>query len=67
MTNADDELIGAAKAAEILGVDRRTLSRWAREGRLDVPAQLDGRTGARLFRRADVERLRDALAARAAG
>lgn len=49
------EIIGSAKAAEILGVDQSTLNRWAKSGRLPHLMKLDGRTGGRLYDRAAVE------------
>lgn len=43
--------IGAAEAAQILGIDRSTLSRMVRAGSVPVVLQMPGRTGARLFSR----------------
>lgn len=54
---AHGELIGTAEAADILGVDRSTITRWIRSGRLAPRLQLAGRTGALLFSRTDVEAL----------
>jgi predicted site-specific integrase-resolvase len=62
-----DELVGAAVAAELLSVDRSTLNRWVAAGRLTPHHALPGRTGARLYRRGDVERLRIEVAAQAVG
>ena len=56
MHNAPD-LIGAAEAAEIAGVKRSTITRWADTGRLPTVTKLPGQTGAYLFRRSDVEAL----------
>jgi excisionase family DNA binding protein len=55
-----DDLLSPADAARLLGVVPATVRQMERDGRL--PAQ---RTvgGMRLFRREDVERLRDARAA----
>jgi predicted site-specific integrase-resolvase len=50
-------LIGSAEVATRLGVDRATLSRWVKAGRLEPVVQLPGRTGAMLFDPADVARL----------
>jgi predicted site-specific integrase-resolvase len=58
-------MVTSAEAADILGVDRTTLSRWSDERLRD-----DGRrithirlaSGAKLYRRADVEKLRDEMA-----
>ena len=59
------DLISTADAARILGVDRATVSRWSSEDLLPAARKLDavGRVGGyKVFRRADVERLRDELA-----
>jgi hypothetical protein len=67
--NETPDLIGTVEAAEILGVERSTITRWSdsrlkpEERRLTVALRLGGPTGAMLFRRADVE----ALAAELAG
>lgn len=55
-----DELVTAAEAAAILDVTPRTISRHADAGRLPTARKLPGRTGARLFRRSDVDELRAA-------
>ena len=47
-----------AEAAEILGVDRTTVSRLVKRGDLEPAMKLPGKTGAYLLARADVERLR---------
>ncbi|HEY9371473.1 hypothetical protein [Streptomyces sp.] len=55
------DLITSAEAAEILGVDRSTLTRWSderlrpEERKLTPVRQLPGRTGTKLFDRSDVE------------
>lgn len=64
MHNAD-ELIGSAQATELLNIDRSTLTRWTKAGRLKTAHELPGRTGARLYRRADVDQLVADLAAEA--
>lgn len=56
-------LVTTAQAAEILGKPIGTVNRWVIEGRLPTAAQLPGRTGARLYRRADVEALAKSVAA----
>jgi excisionase family DNA binding protein len=53
------DLIGSGEAAKILGVSRMSLSRWAKDGTLPPAGQLGGGTGAYLFERSAVERLRD--------
>ncbi|MET3449782.1 hypothetical protein [Curtobacterium sp. 1544] len=51
------QLIGAAQACAILHIDRSTLSRRIRDGKLVPLAQLDGPNGAFVFDRTDVEGL----------
>lgn len=48
------DLISTAEAAQILGVDRSTLSRWVASGRI-VPAGRTSERGAMLFDRRDIE------------
>jgi predicted site-specific integrase-resolvase len=48
------QLIGAAEAAEILGLERSTLTRWIQRERIKPLTQLDGKRGAYVFDRADV-------------
>ena len=48
------QLIGAAEAAEILGLERSTLTRWIHGGKITPLTQLDGKRGAYVFDRADV-------------
>lgn len=49
-----DDLISTAEAASILDRPVATINRMAIDGRLPVAVQMPGRTGARLYRRADV-------------
>ena len=56
------KMIGSLEASEMLGVDRATVTRWALDGRLAYQ-RLPGETGAYLFDLAEVEKLRDELAA----
>jgi excisionase family DNA binding protein len=58
MANPDD-LIGTSEAAELLDLDRSTFSRWVQVGRLHPVTKLPGVTGAFLFRRSDIEALRE--------
>lgn len=51
----ETDLIGAAEAAEILGVSVATINRMAANGTLPTAAKLHGRTGAHIFNRATVE------------
>jgi len=65
---ATDDLITSAEAAEILVVDRSTLTRWSdprlrdSERRLTPIRTLNGLRGPKLFRRSDVDRLAAELA-----
>lgn len=54
---AEQDIIGSARAAEILGVDQSTLNRWAKAGRITHVMKMDGLTGGRLYDRAVVEAL----------
>lgn len=56
-------LIGTAEAARILGLHRGHVSKLAQRGVLPPVAEMDGRTGARVFDRADVEAYKAARAA----
>lgn len=51
------ELLGSTEAAELLGVTRRQITRYALSGKLPVALKTKGRTGTYLFRRSDVEAL----------
>lgn len=52
------DLIPTATVAKMLGKSVATINRWAAEGdRLKPAIDMGGRTGARLFRRSDVEAL----------
>lgn len=52
------DLLSAEEAAERLGVTRRTITRWAANGRLPVAFQVPtGETGARFFAPEDVDAL----------
>lgn len=55
------DLITAKDAERILRKSRRTVVRWAEQGRLPYVQKLTGDTGAWLFDRAAVEALRDEL------
>lgn len=50
----------SAEAAERLGVDRSTLSRWVASGRIKPVWKMPGRRGPFLFRPADVDALKAA-------
>jgi predicted site-specific integrase-resolvase len=71
MTNTTDEarvifpsqLIGAAEAADILGLERSTLTRWIHAKKIQPITQLDGKRGAYVFDRLDVLALAQGKAA----
>lgn len=48
------DLIGAARVAEILGLDKSSVTRRAAAGTLPVLAQLDGPGGAYVFNESDI-------------
>jgi excisionase family DNA binding protein len=50
-TADSDHLLWPGEAAELLGVNRATLQRWAREGRIPVVLTPGGR---RRYRRSDL-------------
>lgn len=54
-----DDIVSTAEAARILGKTVSTVNRWAAEGKLVAVLQMPGETGARLFRRADIEAKRN--------
>lgn len=60
-THKDEGLVGTAVAAEMLDVDRSTLTRWANEGRIAPAFRNPGRTGSLVFRMEDVRRLQAEL------
>lgn len=53
----DKPLIGAAEAADILGVSKDTLIRMVASGEVPLVQKLDGPKGAYIFKRAEVERV----------
>lgn len=50
------ELIGTADAAQLLGIGRATVHRWAESGRLNQVGEL-GKRRVRVFDRAEIEQL----------
>lgn len=52
-----DDLIGTKTVAEMLGKSVDTINRWVKEGRITPTIEMPGETGARLYRRSDVEAL----------
>lgn len=63
MTN---DLLGTVEAAEVIGVERSTLSRWIDSGRISYLRKLPGKNGAVLFARDEVERVAKDYAAQLA-
>lgn len=59
------DLVPSATVAELLDVDRATVTRWAQTGKLAAAAKAPGLRGANLFRREDVLNLLDARSAAA--
>jgi excisionase family DNA binding protein len=57
-----ETLIGSDEASKILGVHRATFLRWVEDGVIKPVHQLPGVNGAKLFDRAEVERLAQAKA-----
>lgn len=52
-----ETLLGTVEAAEMIGVERSTLTRWVASGRILPIRKLPGRNGAVLFDRTEVERV----------
>lgn len=59
----DTILLATVEAADAIGVERSTLSRWIESGRIAAAHKLPGKNGAHLFALAEVERVRDEYAA----
>jgi len=53
----DTDLLSTAAVAQLLDRSVSTINRWASQGRLEPAVDMPGRTGARLYRRSDVETL----------
>lgn len=53
------ELIRAVEAAELLGVNRSTLTRWVAAGHITPAVKAPGYKGILLFDRADIEAHKD--------
>lgn len=56
MLMSETELIGTADAAQLLGIGRATVHRWAESGRLNQVGKL-GKRGVRVFDRAEIEEM----------
>lgn len=54
LSDAQDRLVGTAKAADLLGVDKATVTRWVSSGKLRA-AKIDG--NAYIFDRTEIEQL----------
>jgi predicted site-specific integrase-resolvase len=58
MATDTPDLVGTVEAAEIIGCERSSLSRWVALGKIAPALQVGtGTTGAHLFHRSDVEAL----------
>lgn len=51
------DLISAAEAAELLNTPVNTFNRWVAAGRITPAHVMPGRTGARLYSRAEIARI----------
>lgn len=51
------DLIGTTEAVTILKVDKATLTRWVKAGKVHPVTKLPRKNGAYLFNRADIENL----------
>lgn len=60
MARKASDIVGAAEACDLLGIDRSTIARWVQLGKLKPAHKLPGLRGAFLFHRRDIEALRDA-------
>lgn len=50
-----DDLLPTKAVADLLGKTVATVNRWVLEGKLHPAVEMPGKTGARLFRRSDVD------------
>lgn len=57
------DLIGTTEAAQIIDVDKATLTRWVASGRIAAATKLPKKNGAYLFTRDEVERVASEYAA----
>lgn len=56
------DLLSTVETAEALGVERSTISRWVTSGRIKPAHRMPGATGAFLFDRREVQRVKRSLA-----
>ena len=52
-----DDLVGSVEASRIIGIPYTTFMRWVESGRITPVHVNPGPTGAKIFRRADVDKL----------
>lgn len=50
-----DDLLPTKAVAALFSTTVATVNRWAQEGKLTPAVEMPGRTGARLYRRSDIE------------
>lgn len=55
--NFTAEMLSTAQACALLGVDRSTLTRWVKAGRIQPAVKLPTSNGAYLFNASDVDSL----------
>jgi hypothetical protein len=54
---SDEEFVGSLQASRIAGVPYSTFMRWVAAGRITPVHENPGPTGAKMYRRADIEQL----------
>ncbi len=57
MTSIDHLILGVREAAEVIGVSRSTIERWAASGKLPPLRKMEGLTGGYVFEAGVVRRL----------
>ena len=58
--NKQRDFLTVAQAADEIGMDRRTLSRWIKDGRVEAEKLCSGATHPYLIRLSEVERVKNA-------
>lgn len=66
-TSTTPDLLGTVQAAELIGIERSTLTRWSENGRITRAMKLPGKAGTVLFHRSEVERVAAEYAAITSG
>lgn len=61
-----EDLVGSVEASRIIGIPYTTFMRWVADGRITPVHVNPGPTGAKIFRRADVNQLASDVKAEAA-